>query len=133
NTTKRAACCAPEQVPAPPGGAAAFGAPLAPGLTLVPDALVGHCWPAVFAAIGSAVTDDGFPAVEGLLGVVHLDHAAHLVTAMPKSQAELTVTATVLAATDTGYGRVIPVSVSIADVDGTELAQLEERFAIRGR
>src|SRR6476661_698092 len=30
------------------------GAPLAPGMTLVPDALVGRCWPAVFAAIGSA-------------------------------------------------------------------------------
>ena len=123
----------PEQVADHTGVTATFGAPLAPGLTLVPDALVGHCWPAVFAAIGSAVTDDGFPVVEGLLSLVHLDHAAHLLTAMPKTKAELTVTATASAATDTEYGRVIPVSVTIADAEGAELAKLEERFAIRGR
>nr|WP_235009613.1 type I polyketide synthase [Mycobacterium sp. 3519A] len=123
----------PEAVADHTGVTATFGAPLAPGLTLVPDALVGHCWPAVFAAIGSAVTDDGFPVVEGLLSLVHLDHAAHLLTAMPKTKAELTVTATVSAATDTEYGRVIPVSVIIRDSAGAELATLEERFAIRGR
>src|SRR4029453_6651237 len=117
NTTKRAACCAPEQVPAPPGGAAAFGAPLAPGLTLVPDALVGHCWPAVFATIGAAVTDDGIPVVEGLLSLVHLDHAAHLLAPMPKSPTQLTVTATSSAAFDTEYGRVVPVSVEVTDPD----------------
>ena len=38
------------------GVTAIFGEPLAPTLTTVPDALVGRCWPAVFAAIGSAVT-----------------------------------------------------------------------------
>lgn len=123
----------PEQVADHTGVTATFGAPLAPGLTLVPDALVGHCWPAVFAAIGAAVTDDGFPVVEGLLSLVHLDHAAHLLNQMPKTKAELAVTATVSAATDTEYGRVVPVSVSISDADGTPLARLEERFAIRGR
>ena len=64
------------------GVTATFGAPLAPGLTLVPDALVGLCWPAVFSVIGSAVTDEGFPVVEGLLSLVHLDHAAHLLTTL---------------------------------------------------
>ncbi|SEH72665.1 fatty acid synthase [Mycolicibacterium rutilum] len=123
----------PEQVADHTGVTATFGAPLAPGLTLVPDALVGHCWPAVFAAIGAAVTEDGFPVVEGLLSLVHLDHAAHLLQQMPKVKAELTVTATVSAATDTEYGRVVPVSVTISDADGTPLATLEERFAIRGR
>ena len=73
----------PEQVADHTGVTATFGAPLAPGLTLVPDALVGLCWPAVFAAIGSALTDDGFPVVEGLLSLVHLDHAAHLLAPMP--------------------------------------------------
>ena len=68
----------PEKVADHTGVTATFGAPLAPGLTLVPDALVGLCWPAVFSVIGSAVTDDGFPVVEGLLSLVHLDHAAHL-------------------------------------------------------
>src|SRR6185295_13603749 len=133
NTAKVTVDWDPEQVADHTGVTATFGAALAPGLTLVPDALVGHCWPAVFAAIGSAVTDDGFPVVEGLLSLVHLDHAAHLLMAMPKTKAELTVTATTSAATDTEYGRVIPVAVAIADAEGTVLATLEERFAIRGR
>ncbi|MGB5110672.1 MAG: fatty acid synthase subunit beta domain-containing protein [Mycobacterium sp.] len=123
----------PEEVADHTGVTATFGAPLAPGLTLVPDALVGRCWPAVFATIGSAATGGGFPVIEGLLSLVHLDHAAHLLAPMPKSVAELTVTATASEATDTEVGRVIPVSVTIIDADGTELARLEERFAIRGR
>ncbi|OBK73646.1 type I polyketide synthase [Mycobacterium sp. 1164985.4] len=133
NTATVTADWDPERVADHTGVTATFGAPLAPGLTLVPDALVGHCWPAVFAAIGSALTDDGFPVVEGLLSLVHLDHAAHLVAPMPKQRAELTVTATASAATDTEYGRVVPVSVEIRDADNTVLAKLEERFAIRGR
>lgn len=123
----------PEEVADHTGVTATFGAPLAPGLTLVPDALVGHCWPAVFAAIGAAVTDDGIPVIEGLLSLVHLDHAAHLLAPMPKTTAQLTVTATSSAAFDTEYGRVVPVTVDVTDADGTTLAKLEERFAIRGR
>ena len=123
----------PEEVADHTGVTATFGAPLAPGLTLVPDALVGRCWPAVFSVIGSAVTDQGIPVVEGLLSLVHLDHAAHLLAPMPTERAELTVTATASAAVDTEVGRVVPVSVSITDAEGTELARLEERFAIRGR
>ena len=73
----------PERVADHTGVTATFGEPLAPSLTTVPDALVGLCWPAVFAAIGSAVTDAGFPVVEGLLSLVHLDHAAHLVGKLP--------------------------------------------------
>ncbi|MGE0215396.1 fatty acid synthase subunit beta domain-containing protein [Mycolicibacterium sp.] len=123
----------PEKVADHTGVTATFGAPLAPGLTLVPDALVGLCWPAVFAAIGSAVTEDGFPVVEGLLSLVHLDHAAHLLAEMPDTKAELRVTATASAATDTEVGRVVPVEVTVVDGDGTTLATLQERFAIRGR
>src|SRR5262249_61060993 len=105
----------PEKVADHTGVTATFGAPLAPGLRVVPDALVGLCWPAVFSVIGSAVTDEGFPVVEGLLSLVHLDHAAHLLSPMPKTQAELTVTATASDVTDTEYGRVIPVEVTIKD------------------
>ena len=123
----------PEEVADHTGVTATFGAPLAPGLTLVPDALVGRCWPAVFAVIGAAATDSGFPVVEGLLSLVHLDHAAHLLAPMPAAKAELTVTATASPAVDTEYGRVVPVSVTISDAEGTELAKLVERFAIRGR
>ncbi|MCH9733317.1 MAG: acyltransferase domain-containing protein, partial [Actinomycetia bacterium] len=135
----------PEKVADHTGVTATFGAPLAPGLTLVPDALVGLCWPAVFSAVGSALTGDGFPVVEGLLSLVHLDHAAHLLQAMPTTKSTLTVTATASVATDTDVGRVVPVAVTIreAGVDGAGgagaagsskvLATLQERFAIRGR
>ncbi len=122
----------PEEVADHTGVTATFGAPLAPTLTVVPDALVGRCWPAVFAAIGSATTDTGFPVVEGLLSLVHLDHAVHLHTTLPTNPAELTVTATASAATDTEVGRVVPVAVTVTAPDGTVLATLQERFAIRG-
>ncbi len=79
------------------------------------------------------MTADGIPVVEGLLSLVHLDHAAHLIAPLPTETAELTVTATASDATDTEVGRVVPVSVTVTDADGTVLATLEERFAIRGR
>ena len=123
----------PEEVADHTGVTATFGAPLAPGLSVVPDALVGRCWPAVFAAIGAAVTATGFPVVEGLLSLVHLDHAARMLAPLPTTTAELLVTATSSEATDTEVGRVVPVSVTVADTDGAVLATLEERFAIRGR
>ena len=123
----------PERVADHTGVTATFSELLAPTLTTVPDALVGRCWPAVFAAIGSAVTGAGVPVVEGLLSLVHLDHAAHLVAALPKVPAELIVTATASVATDTEVGRVVPISVTVADADRTVLATMEERFAIRGR
>ena len=123
----------PEEVADHTGVTATFGAPLAPTLTVVPDALVGRCWPAVFAAIGAATTDAGFPVVEGLLSLVHLDHAAYLHTTLPTESAELTVSATTSEATDTEVGRVVPVAVTVTAADGTVLATLTERFAIRGR
>jgi len=123
----------PERVADHTGVTATFGEPLAPGLSTVPDALVGSCWPAVFAAIGSAVTETGVPVVEGLLSLVHLDHAAHLVGQLPTVGGQLTVTATASTATDTEVGRVVPVSVTVTGADGAVLATLQERFAIRGR
>jgi len=123
----------PERVADHTGVTATFGSPLAPTLSTVPDALVGRCWPAVFAAIGGAVTDSGFPVVEGLLSLVHLDHAARLLKPLPKQHTQLIITATSSAATDTEVGRVVPVTVNVSDAAGTVLAVLEERFAIRGR
>ena len=124
----------PERVADHTGVTATFGEPLAPSLTTVPDALVGLCWPAVFAAIGSAVTDAGVPVVEGLLSLVHLDHAARVVGKLPEDPAQLTVTATASRAIDTDMGRVVPVSVTLSSAaDGAVIATLEERFAILGR
>ncbi|MGV0067394.1 fatty acid synthase subunit beta domain-containing protein [Mycobacterium colombiense] len=123
----------PERVADHTGVTATFGEPLAPSLTTVPDALVGPCWPAVFSAIGSAVTDAGVPVVEGLLSLVHLDHAAHMVGKLPTTLSQLTIAATASAAIDTDMGRVVPVSVAITDTDGQAIATLDERFAILGR
>ncbi len=123
----------PERVADHTGVTATFGEPLAPSLTTVPDALVGHCWPAVFAAIGSAVTDAGVPVVEGLLSLVHLDHAARMVGKLPAVPAQLRITATASDATDTDMGRVVPVSVTVTAPDGTAIAHFDERFAILGR
>ena len=123
----------PERVADHTGVTAVFGAPLAPTLTTVPDALVGRCWPAVFAAIGGAATDVGFPVIEGLLSLVHLDHAARLLKPLPTHPAQIVVTATSSPAYDTEVGRVVPVTVNVSDPSGTVLAVLEERFAIRGR
>ena len=115
------------------GVTALFGAPLAAGAAGVPDALVGRCWPAVFAAIGGAATETGFPVVEGLLSLVHLDHAVRLLRALPSQPTDLAITATAATAVDTEVGRVVPVTVNISDRAGTVYAVLEERFAIRGR
>ena len=123
----------PERVADHTGVTAVLPSPLAPGSSIVPDALVGLCWPAVFAAIGDAKTEDGTGVIEGLLSLVHLDHAAHLISALPAETAELTVTATASTATDTEVGRVVPVEVTVAAADGTVLATLQERFAILGR
>ena len=123
----------PERVADHTGVTATFGEPLAPSLTTVPDALVGPCWPAIFAAIGSAVTDAGVPVVEGLLSLVHLDHAARMVGKLPAVSAQLSVTATASNATDTDMGRVVPVSVTVTGPDGTAIAKFSERFAILGR
>jgi fatty acid synthase, bacteria type len=123
----------PERVADHTGVTATFGEPLAPSLTTVPDALVGPCWPAVFAAIGSAVTDAGIPVVEGLLSLVHLDHAARMVGKLPAVPAQLCVTATASGANDTEMGRVVPVSVTVTGPDGSAIAHFDERFAILGR
>ena len=126
----------PERVADHTGVTAIFSESLAPSLTTVPDALVGPCWPAVFAAIGSAVTDTGVPVVEGLLSLVHLDHAAHVVGKLPADPAQLTIAATALPAVDTDMGRVLPVSVTITSGEGAVaevVATLSERFAILGR
>ena len=48
------------------------------GTTGVPDVLVGLAWPAVFAAVADSTTADGHPVVEGMLDLVHLDHAVDL-------------------------------------------------------
>lgn len=97
----------------------------------VPDVLVGLSWPAVFAALGAATTDQGAPVIEGMLDLVHLDHAIQLLAPLPVT-ATLDIKAHVESVSETDMGRVVTVLVSVFD-DETALAALTERFAIRGR
>ncbi|WP_126381503.1 type I polyketide synthase [Actinomyces howellii] len=106
---------------------------------LVPDALLGPCWPVVYAALGSVV-EEGMPLIEGLLGAVHLDHTIDL----HRSLAELVATAGpdltvqvdgwVAALEESSAGRVVDVRLELTDTsDGSVIALMRERFAIRGR
>src|SRR5699024_3760334 len=42
------------------------------------DVLVGVCWPALYASLGTGKLADGYPVIEGLLNAVHLDHLLDL-------------------------------------------------------
>ncbi|MCB1296098.1 MAG: DUF1729 domain-containing protein, partial [Gordonia sp.] len=87
--------------------------PIQPFGFAVPDTLVGACWPSVFSVIGAARTDAGEPVVEGLLDLVHLDHAIELTGQIPTTAADLVVTAALGGVYDAEVGRVIEVSVDI--------------------
>ncbi|BAU96830.1 fatty-acid synthase II [Corynebacterium suranareeae] len=99
-----------------------------------PDVLVGRAWPAVFAAVKSAIIPgtDSASVVEGMLSLVHLEHHIVLKADIPTDGA-LKVTATADEVVDTDLGRLVIVRAEIADAEGTLIATLAERFAIRGR
>ncbi|SPT54031.1 3-oxoacyl-[acyl-carrier-protein] synthase 2 [Actinomyces bovis] len=106
---------------------------------LVPDALLGPCWPVVYAALGSVV-EDGMPLIEGLLGAVHLDHTVDLrlplaeLSAWAGPEAQVQVDGWVAALEESSAGRVVDVRLELADVaTGQLVALMRERFAIRGR
>ena len=106
----------------------------------VPDALLGPCWPVVYAALGSVV-EDGMPLIEGLLGAVHLDHTIDLHLTLHQLQEAaattsptINVTGWVAALEESSAGRVVDVRLELTDAgDGTLVALMRERFAIRGR
>lgn len=102
------------------------------GQSVVPDALVGLCWPAVFGVIGAARTGAGELVVEGMLDLVHLDHTVRLDAELPAESTQLAINARLVGVSDSDVGRVVEVAVRISDSD-TTLATLTERFAVRGR
>lgn len=111
--------------------AAVTGAGPVPSRHPAPDVLVGLAWPAVFAAIAEATTDSGAAVVEGMLDLVHLDHAIGF-GSLPDTPAELSVRATLRGVADTSLGRVVTVDIDVV-AGHREVAALTERFAIRGR
>ncbi|WP_132993765.1 type I polyketide synthase [Gordonia zhaorongruii] len=111
--------------------------PASPNGFAVPDALVVACWPTVFSVLGTIESADpktgrAHPVVEGLLDLVHLDHAITVASELPSTDTELTVQARCTSITDTEVGRVVEIVVSVRD-GGVPVADLVERFAIRGR
>ncbi|AHD19230.1 3-oxoacyl-ACP synthase [Rhodococcus pyridinivorans SB3094] len=111
---------------------------LTPSGNGVPDVLVGACWPAVFAALGAARTETDLSVIEGMLDLVHLDHAIDVKNGLPTDPAFLGVKAEVTGVSDTDLGRVVEVDVVITADSGDGsgdrvVATLAERFAIRGR
>ncbi|MGN6722057.1 MAG: fatty acid synthase subunit beta domain-containing protein [Marmoricola sp.] len=85
---------------------------------VLPDVVVGLAWPAVFGAL--AERDD---VVEGMLDLVHLDHAITTDGSSVTSDGS----AEIVDVADTEVGRVVTVEVAVGS------AKLIERFAIRGR
>ncbi|QPK81935.1 DUF1729 domain-containing protein [Schaalia sp. ZJ405] len=110
---------------------AVLNATLAPA---VPDALVGPCWPAIYAALGSAIKDD-VPVIEGLVNAVHLDHTVIVSPAFERRWPighTVQVEARCARLEESSAGRVVRVEITLG-VDGQRFADLVERFAIRGR
>ncbi|QMW65865.1 DUF1729 domain-containing protein [Mumia sp. ZJ1417] len=113
--------------------AAVSSGPLVPGARPAPDALVGLAWPAVFAVLSHAHGDSAVPLVEGMLDLVHLDHAIALAGELPHETTTLVVEARLADVTDTGVGRVVTIDVTVRTEAGAAVATMRERFAIRGR
>lgn len=100
--------------------------------TMVPDALLGTCWPAIYAALGSALVD-GYPVIEGLLNAVHLDHTIGFdrpVTELPLGTIDVISWADSIE--ESSSGRIVEVDLDLF-IDGEKIGHMEERFAIRGR
>ncbi|QWW19412.1 DUF1729 domain-containing protein [Schaalia sp. 19OD2882] len=112
-------------------GAVTGGALRAELTDLVPDALVGPCWPAIYTALGTAV-HDGVPVIEGLVNAVHLDHTVVLHSALPAPGTRVDVVSRCAELSESSAGRVVRVELRLT-VDGVPFADLTERFAIRGR
>ena len=101
-----------------------------------PDVLVGPCWPAIYAALGSGRLEDGYPVIEGLLNAVHLDHVIDV--RVPLEQLadgrQIDVTSSCTAVEESASGRIVTVELELKDhASGDIVATQMHRFAIRGR
>lgn len=101
----------------------------------VPDALLGPAWPAIYAALGSAM-HDGLVVIEGLLNAVHLDHVITFDESpqalIDRGIAELEVVAHVESVEESASGRIVTVCLQYL-AGGGEIGSARERFAIQGR
>ncbi|GAB3946881.1 type I polyketide synthase [Corynebacterium tapiri] len=103
--------------------------------SVVPDALVGLAWPAIFSCLASARVPGEQEArvVEGMLSLVHLTHRIQVFAELSELAGErLDISAGVESVRDTQVGRVVEISAQISH-QGEHVADLVERFAIRTR
>lgn len=115
-----------------PAHAGVTGAALRAELsTIVPDALVGPCWPAIYTALGTAI-HEGVPVIEGLVNAVHLDHTLRLDAELPPAGSRIDVEGRCAELSESSAGRLVRVEL-VLSFEGVRLARLTERFAIRGR
>ncbi|MDO5671863.1 MAG: DUF1729 domain-containing protein [Actinomycetaceae bacterium] len=106
---------------------------------MVPDALLGPCWPAIYAALGSANHED-YPVIEGLLNAVHLDHRENLHVPLERlhelakqaPEGKIEITAWMDDLRESSSGRIVTVRENLS-INGQILVEMAERFAIRGR
>ncbi|WP_182050394.1 type I polyketide synthase [Changpingibacter yushuensis] len=100
----------------------------------VPSALLGSCWPTIYAAIGAGVAH-GYPVIEGLLSAVHLDHSELLHVPLDEILAAGTLTAHSWCESiaESSAGRVVTIKTRVTDPSGRTVINFMERFAMRGR
>ncbi|MFY9262119.1 MAG: fatty acid synthase subunit beta domain-containing protein [Arcanobacterium sp.] len=98
---------------------------------IVPSAVLGMCWPSIYAALGSAIIND-YPVIEGLLNAVHLDHTENLDTDQLAGLDHLDARSRCTSMTESASGRVVVVETELSN-NGNVLGFFIERFAIRGR
>lgn len=99
--------------------------------SLVPDALVGPCWPTIYQCLGTARYQD-YAVIEGLLNAVHLDHSVRIYGELPQDQDRVQTRGHCVALDESASGRIVEVRVELLK-DQQVFAELIERFAIRGR
>ncbi|MCI1896186.1 MAG: DUF1729 domain-containing protein, partial [Ancrocorticia sp.] len=99
----------------------------------VPSALLGSCWPSIYAAIGSGVAH-GYPVIEGLLSAVHLDHSERLHVPVEQlfTAGELTAHSRCATIEESSAGRVVEIATRVTSRAGVIL-EFSDRFAMRGR
>ncbi len=104
--------------------------------TAVPSALLGSCWPTIYAALGAGRVN-GYPVIEGLLNAVHLDHSERLHAPLESFlQGELTAHSRCAEVAESSSGRIVTIATRVTrggGADGELVIEFVERFAVRGR
>ncbi|MFT0846615.1 fatty acid synthase subunit beta domain-containing protein [Actinomycetaceae bacterium L2_0104] len=104
--------------------------------TAVPSALLGSCWPTIYAALGAGRVN-GYPVIEGLLNAVHLDHSERLHAPLETFlEGELTAHSRCAEVAESSSGRIVTIATRVtrgAGNDGELVIEFVERFAVRGR